>query len=151
MPRADTGTAWPRARLETGAAERCIVAMADLVTAGRWTGRVDGVLLDSVRILDRIAWAAAGLPGTQAPVSTQPMHPRRAATRGAGPPANDPPRSTRPTVRPNARARRARPANRALNVPFSRSMYAVWIVPAPSSRFAQRSVPEARRRVTPMT
>src|SRR5690349_18256220 len=41
--------AWPRARGAAGNAERCIAAMADLAMAGRWTGRVDGVLPDAVR------------------------------------------------------------------------------------------------------
>jgi citrate synthase len=89
LPRADIGAPWPRARLEAGAAERCIAAMADLATAGRWTGRIDGVLPDAVRILDRIAWAAAGLPGTEVRVSTQPMHHRLAATWGVGARAAD--------------------------------------------------------------
>src|ERR1700733_4202279 len=44
LPRADIGAPWPHARLEAGAAERCIAAMADLATVGRWTGRIDGVL-----------------------------------------------------------------------------------------------------------
>lgn len=89
LPRADIAAAWPRARLEAGAAERCIAAMADLATAGRWTGRVDGVLPDAVRILDRIAWAAAGLPGSDVRVSTRPMHQRLAATWGVGAKAAD--------------------------------------------------------------
>jgi citrate synthase len=89
LPQADIGAAWPRARLEAGAAERCIAAMADLVTAGRWTGRVDGVLPDAVRILDRIAWAAAGLPGSDVRVSTRPMHQRLAATWGVSAKAAD--------------------------------------------------------------
>jgi citrate synthase len=89
LPRADAGTAWPRARLEAGAAERCIAAMADLVTAGRWTGRVDGVLPDAVRILDRVAWAAAGLPGSKVRVSAHPMHQRLATTWGVSAKAAD--------------------------------------------------------------
>jgi citrate synthase len=89
LPRADIGATWPRARLEAGAAERCIAAMADLATAGRWTGRIDGVLPDAVRILDRIAWAAAGLPGTEVRISTQPMHQRLAAAWGVGAKAAD--------------------------------------------------------------
>ena len=89
LPRADAGAAWPRAHLEAGAAERCIAAMADLATAGRWTGRVDGVLPDAVRILDRIAWAASGLAGSDVRVSTRPMHQRLAATWGVSSKAAD--------------------------------------------------------------
>ena len=54
------GKAWPRARAAAGVAERCIAAMAELAMAGRWAGRVESVLPDAVRILDRMAWAAAG-------------------------------------------------------------------------------------------
>src|SRR5215471_14499646 len=52
-PRPRSRRDWPRARAAAGMAERCIAAMADLAMAGRWTGKVDGVLPDAVRILDR--------------------------------------------------------------------------------------------------
>jgi citrate synthase len=81
--------AWPRAQATAGAAERCIAAMADLAMAGRWTGRVDGVLPDAVRILDRMAWAAAGLPGSVSQPSTLPLHERLASAWGVGPKAAD--------------------------------------------------------------
>jgi citrate synthase len=91
LPKSGSGisAAWPRARLEVGAAERCIAVMAELATAGRWTGRIEGVLPDAVRILDRIAWAAAGLRGIEVRVSTRPMHLRLAAAWGVGEKAAD--------------------------------------------------------------
>ena len=84
LPRPAKTASWPRARLEAGAAQRCIAAMADLAIAGRWTGRIDGVLPDAVRILDRVAWAAAGLPGTEVRASSLPIHHRLASAWGAG-------------------------------------------------------------------
>ena len=63
--------------------------MADLAMAGRWTGRVDSVLPDAVRILDRMAWAAAGLPGATVQPSSLPLHERLASAWGAGPKAAD--------------------------------------------------------------
>jgi len=89
LPRANSATTWPRARGDVGSAERCIAAMADLVAAGRWTGRVDGVLLDATRIHDRIAWAAAGLPGTEVRASSRPMHQRLAGAWGVSAKAAD--------------------------------------------------------------
>ena len=89
LPRADAPPpAWPRAHRRP-APPTLHAAMADLATAGRWTGRVDGVLPDAVRILDRIAWAAAGLPGSDVGVCTRPMHQRLAATWGVGAKAAD--------------------------------------------------------------
>jgi citrate synthase len=80
---------WPRARSSTGAAERCIVAAAELAMVGRWTGRVEGVLADAVRILDRIAWAASGAPGSVTQTSSLPLHERLASVWGVGPKAAD--------------------------------------------------------------
>ncbi|MEJ0017405.1 MAG: citrate synthase family protein [Acetobacteraceae bacterium] len=74
----------PGAGPGAGAAERCIAAMADLVMAGRWTGRVDSVLPDAVRILDRIAWSASGLPGLAHRASSLPLHVRLAEAWGVG-------------------------------------------------------------------
>jgi citrate synthase len=84
LPRSRSVGAWPRARGAAGVAEQCIAAMADLAMAGRWTGRVDSVLPDAVRILDRIAWAAAGLPGFAVQLSSLPLHERLASAWGAG-------------------------------------------------------------------
>ena len=80
---------WPRARAAAGVAERCIAAMADLAMAGRWTGRVENVLPDAVRILDRMAWAAAGLPGVTVQPSALPLHDRLASAWGVGPKGAD--------------------------------------------------------------
>ena len=57
--------------------------------AGRWTGRVEHVLPDAVRILDRMAWAAAGLPGVADQPSALPLHDRLASAWGVGPKAAD--------------------------------------------------------------
>ncbi len=89
LPHARLDHSWPRARAAAGAAERCIAAMADLAMAGRWTGRVENVLPDAVRILDRMAWAAAGLPGVTVQPSALPLHDRLASAWGAGPKAGD--------------------------------------------------------------
>ena len=86
---AAAGRAWPRARAAAGAAERCIVAAADLAMAGRWTGRVQSVLPDAVRVLDRIAWAASGAPGPSVGSSPMPVHERLASAWGARPKATD--------------------------------------------------------------
>jgi citrate synthase len=89
LPPRQPGRAWPRARAASGVAERCISAAAELVMAGRWTGRVEGVLPDAVRILDRIAWAASGAPGSAVNPSSQPLHERLAAVWDVGPKAAD--------------------------------------------------------------
>ena len=89
LPRSRSGGGWPRAGAAAGVAERCIAAMADLVMAGRWAGRVDSVLPDAVRILDRMAWAAVGLPGVAVPPSPLPVHERMASAWDAGPKAAD--------------------------------------------------------------
>jgi citrate synthase len=81
--------AWPAARASAGVAERCIVAVAELAMAGRWTGRVHSVLPDAVRILDRMAWAACGAPGSSVQASRQPLHERLAAVWGVGSKAAD--------------------------------------------------------------
>jgi citrate synthase len=84
LPRSGSPRGWPRARAAAGAAERCIAAMADLAMTGSWAGRADSVLPDAVRILDRLAWAAAGLPGTVVQASSLPMHERLASAWGVG-------------------------------------------------------------------
>jgi citrate synthase len=83
------GRAWPRAHASAGVAERCIVATAELAMAGRWAGRVQSVLPDAVRILDRIAWAASGAPGSSVHASSRPLHERLATVWDAGPKAAD--------------------------------------------------------------
>ncbi|HEY2621217.1 MAG TPA: citrate/2-methylcitrate synthase [Acetobacteraceae bacterium] len=89
LPRARPDGVWPRAHSAAGATERCIATMADLAMAGRWTGRVDSVLPDAARILDRMAWAAAGLPGATVRPSSLPLHERLASAWGTGPKAAD--------------------------------------------------------------
>jgi citrate synthase len=89
LPRSGPQRAWQPARMAAGVTERCIAAMADLAMAGRWTGKADGVLPDAVRIIDRMAWAAAGLPGSALPSSRLPLHERLASAWGAGPKAAD--------------------------------------------------------------
>jgi citrate synthase len=86
---ARTAKPWPRARAAAGVAERCITAAADMAMLGRWTGKVQGVLPDAVRILDRIAWAASGAPGGAHPPSNLPLHERLASAWGVGPKAAD--------------------------------------------------------------
>jgi citrate synthase len=83
------GRAWPPARASAGVAERCILAAAELAMAGRWAGRVESVLPDAVRILDRIAWAASGAPGASVQPSALPLHERLASVWGVGPKAAD--------------------------------------------------------------
>jgi citrate synthase len=83
------GRAWPGAHASTGVAERCIVAAAELAMAGRWAGRVESVLPDAVRILDRIAWAASGAPGSSVHLSSMPLHERLASVWGVRPKAAD--------------------------------------------------------------
>jgi citrate synthase len=89
LPQPRSHRSWPRARAAAGVAERCIAAMADLAMAGRWTGRVENVLPDAVRILDRMTWAAAGLPGVTVQPSALPLHDRLASAWGVGPRAAD--------------------------------------------------------------
>ena len=89
LPRTHAVGGWPRARGAAGVAEQCIAAMADLAMAGRWAGRVDSVLPDAVRILDRMSWAAAGLPGATGRASSLPLHERLASAWGVGPKAAD--------------------------------------------------------------
>jgi citrate synthase len=89
LPRSRASSVWPQARSAPGSAERCIGAMADLAMAGRWAGRLDSVLPDALRILDRMAWAAAGLPGTTVMASARPVHERLASAWGCGPKAAD--------------------------------------------------------------
>lgn len=89
LPQSGARGVWPRARSAAGVAERCIGAMASLAMAGRWAGREESVLPDAIRILDRMAWAAAGLPGTAVPSSALPLHERLASAWGAAPKAAD--------------------------------------------------------------
>ena len=90
LPRLRSGRAgksWLRARASASAAERCIAVAAELAMVGRWTGRVENVLPDAVRILDRIAWAASGAPGVSIQTSSLPLHERLASAWGVGPKA----------------------------------------------------------------
>ena len=80
---------WPRARARAGVTTRCITAAAELAMVGRWAGRVDAVMPDAVRILDRIAWAASGMSGAARPTGRLPMHERLAQAWGVGPRAAD--------------------------------------------------------------
>ncbi len=84
LPRSRPDRGRPRVQRAAGVAERCIGAMADLAMAGRWTGRVESVLPDAVRILDRIAWAAAGLSAAAPQSSSRPLHERLASAWGVG-------------------------------------------------------------------
>jgi citrate synthase len=81
--------ALPRARVAADVAERCIAAAAEFAMAGRWTGRVQSVLPDAVRILDQIAWAASGSRGSSVRPSPLPLHDRLASAWGVGPKAAD--------------------------------------------------------------
>lgn len=89
LPIAAKRAAWPARQSAPGVAERCIAAMANLAMAGRWAGKVDSVLPDAMRILDRVAWAAAGLPGNAVLPSSLPLHERLASAWGAGAKAAD--------------------------------------------------------------
>ncbi len=89
LPRSRSGGTWPRAHGPVGAAERCIAAIADLAMAGRWTGRIETVLHDAMRILDRVAWSASGSAGTAVKPSALPMHQRLASAWGVGAKAAD--------------------------------------------------------------
>jgi citrate synthase len=89
LPRPRSRAAWPRAAAPAGVAETCIAAMADLAMSGRWAGRVDSVLPDAVRILHRMAWAAAGLAGRAPRPSSLPLHERLASAWGVGEKAAD--------------------------------------------------------------
>jgi len=82
LPAIRSRAAWPRAQAPAGAAESCIAAMADLAMAGLWTGRVDSVLPDAMRVLDRMAWSAAGLAGIPVRPSARPIHERLASAWG---------------------------------------------------------------------
>jgi citrate synthase len=89
LPRSGPRAAWPRASAPAGVAQTCIAAMADLAMSGRWTGQVESVLPDAIRILNRIAWAAAGLPGYIVRPSLLPLHERLASAWGVGAKAAD--------------------------------------------------------------
>ncbi len=89
LPSRRPARAWPRARAVSGVAESCIAAAAELVMAGRWTGRVQGVLPDAMRILDRIAWAASGASASPPQPASRPLHEHLAAVWGVGPKAAD--------------------------------------------------------------
>src|SRR4051812_36963856 len=84
LPQQSSGPAWPRARASAGLAERCIAAAAEVAMAGRWADRTQSVLPDAIRILDRIARAAAGLPGSAIRPSSPPLHERLASAWGVG-------------------------------------------------------------------
>ncbi len=89
LPEPRSRATWPYAQAPTGAAESCIAAMADLAMAGLWTGRVDSVLPDAMRVLDRMAWSAAGLVGTEVQPSARRMHERLASAWGVDTDAAD--------------------------------------------------------------
>ncbi len=89
LPAPRSRAAWPRAQVPAGAAESCIAAMADLAMAGLWTGRVEGVLPDAMRVLNRMAWSSAGLAGTDVQPSARPIHERLASVWGVGTDAAD--------------------------------------------------------------
>jgi citrate synthase len=89
LPQSQAKAAWPKTRIATGEAKNCIAALAQLATAGRWARATESVLPDAIRILDQVAWAAAGLPGCVVSPSGLPMHARLAATWGHGPKAAD--------------------------------------------------------------
>jgi citrate synthase len=92
LPKRRSGAAdkaWPRVHGSAGAPERCIAAAAELATAGRWTGKIDGVLPDAVRILDRVAWAASGASGSSVRPSSLPLHECLASAWSVGPKAAD--------------------------------------------------------------
>ncbi len=88
--------AWPRARgsppgSSPGArnvAENCLAEVAQVAMLGRWTNRVQVVMADAVRILRRVAWAAAGHSGAPMP-SCAPLHEQLASAWGVGPEAAD--------------------------------------------------------------
>jgi citrate synthase len=89
LPQSHSKAVWPRASGATGAAGNCIAALAELAMAGRWAGITKNILPDAIRILDQVAWAAAGLPGSVVRRSGVPMHTRLAAAWGRGPKAAD--------------------------------------------------------------
>src|SRR5262249_35715209 len=89
LPSQSPGLTWPRARSAPGRAESCIGLMAELAMAGRWAGRVESVLPDALRVLDRVAWAAAGHSGSRVLASSAPLHERLATAWGVGPKAAD--------------------------------------------------------------
>jgi citrate synthase len=66
-----------------------MAAMADLARAGQWTARPADVLGDAVRVLERMAWAAAGLPGPAVRHSSLPLHQKLASAWGVGAKAAD--------------------------------------------------------------
>jgi citrate synthase len=89
LPRLPSRSVWPKAGGDAGVAERCIAAIAGLALAGRWSGRLESVLPDAVRILDRIAGAAAGGPVSSARSSSLLLHDRLASAWGSGARAAD--------------------------------------------------------------
>src|SRR5690348_4737013 len=89
LPAPRSRSVWPRAQAAAGAAETCIAAMADLAMAGLWRGRVDSVLPDAMKVLDRMAWSAAGLAGIDVQPSARPIHERLASVWGVGTEAAD--------------------------------------------------------------
>jgi citrate synthase len=79
---------WPRAQVKTNVAEACLAEAAHLAALGRWNERVEPLLADAVRILDRVAWAACGHRGTPLPTRLA-LHERLASAWGVGPKAAD--------------------------------------------------------------
>lgn len=90
-----TRVAWPRARGAPGPspgarniAETCLAEVAQVAMLGQWANRVQAVVADAVRILDRVAWAASGHSGAPLPTCA-PLHERLASAWGVGPEAAD--------------------------------------------------------------
>jgi citrate synthase len=89
LPSTIADDVWPTIHSTAGRAEDCIAAIARLAMLGPCTEQRDRVIPDALRILDQMAWAAAGLPDTIALPSRQPLHARLAESWGAGPRAAD--------------------------------------------------------------
>lgn len=89
LPEPGSSATWPRARAPAGGAENCIAAIAALAMSGRWAEQVENVLPEAVRILNRMAWAAAGLTGRTVPSSSLPLHQRLASAWNVGAKAAD--------------------------------------------------------------
>jgi citrate synthase len=89
LPPTTAAGSWPAIHSTAGKVEDCIAAIARLAMLGPWTEQTDRVIPDALRILDQMAWVAAGLPDTAPLPSRQPMHARLAETWGAGPRAAD--------------------------------------------------------------
>jgi citrate synthase len=83
LPQLDSRDIGSPAPIRAGIAESCLAAMADLAMVGPWAERLEGVLPDAVRILDRMAWAVSG-PVSPVPSLRLPVHERLALAWGVG-------------------------------------------------------------------